>query len=98
MDSQQQDPECNPEEFTLDLKHELRVRGMPDMDLRCNVHEDGYLTVWIWNCSKTGFTLQVEIPEGANQKPKRVAEDIYQTFLDYIDGPEVADESEHGEG
>lgn len=89
MDPKEQESGHDPEEYTLDLKHELRVRGMPDMDLRCNVHEDGYLTVFIWNCSKTGFTLQAEIPEGANHKPKRVAEDIYQTFLDYIDGPEV---------
>lgn len=76
----EQAAEYNPEKYTLDLKHELRVRGMPDMDLTCNIHDDGFLAVFISNCSSTGFTLQAEIPEGANYKPKRMMEYILKRY------------------
>lgn len=43
--------------YAKDLKHELRVRGMPDMDLTCNIHDDGFLAVFISDGSITGFTF-----------------------------------------
>jgi hypothetical protein len=34
-------PEWVPEEFVTDLRHELRTRGIPSMDLMVNFHDDG---------------------------------------------------------
>lgn len=76
-------------DFVRDLRDRLRSKGLPKMDLTCNFHEDGDLTVFISNCSLTGFTTESYYPEGQDHGVEEIAEDLFQTFLSYVDFPDV---------
>mgnify|MGYP000719463435 CR=1 FL=1 len=77
--------EIDPEQYAQELLHELRVRGIPKMDLRINIHNDGDLEVGIYNCSMTDFTAENYYPNGLDYPIREIAEDLVRIFLDYVE-------------
>lgn len=75
----------NPKKYAEDLRRELRKRGMPKMDLRVNLHDDGDLEIGIYNCSMTDFTAENYYPDGLDHSIDEVAEDLMTIFLDYVE-------------
>ena len=72
-----------PKRYALNMKHELSIRGLSDMEMNLRFYNDGWLSVDIWDCGQSDFTLLSGYPTGQDFKPKEVAEDSYQTFLEY---------------
>lgn len=76
------------EDYITTLRRRLREKGLPEMDLTCNFHDDGDLVVFISDCSMTGFTTESYYPDGQKHDVEAVADDLVDTFLEYIDVPD----------